>query len=1253
MDRSTIWNLTQVQLLGDHLLALPCKATRMSIESRDESLSPAPRDWKIGDVILDTYEVRAVYSTGGMGLVFRVFHRGWQIELAVKRPRSELFALENAKEGFVRECETWIELGFHTHIVGCYYVRNIDAIPHVFIEYAEGGSLRDWIQSGRLYEGGPEVVLARIMDIAIQMASGLHYAHERGYVHQDVKPANVLLDANGTAKISDFGLARARLAITPLAPLVPGNNPLETRFVPSSGCTPAYASPEQISGGHVSRKTDVWSWAISVLEMFIGGILWSGPNSVQPLIQIATSKGFTGQKGPKLPEAIARILVQCAGTDDRPSDFSIISHKLKAAFAQITGREYSRSEPPVTRLQSDSLNNHGVSLWDLGKYDEAEATFAKALALNSAHFLACYNHGLLRWRLNRAPYLDDMLQPVVTATQRTEAEPIAYETVGKIHMVAGNFERAAEVFRHVVTASNGESGRDELARAQSARVAVPSETGILRVRVPDLRSWSLASAGNRAFGASAVNPDKAGVAWIVWNIMKQTYASIAQEDMIDAADCRTYISRDGALGVALIHRTGDVRCWRLSDGQCISQFRISTAHAICASACSQDCRKLVICQEDGALALWDVFGGTTLQICQGDQHGVRSAAVNGDATSVVMAINGETMSGTMGPLRRPLQLWNTDHANGLSKFGRENAGSVSINESGRWALAYYSGGTHFEGSVGWQLFDISTGQCVRQFGTQHDNLTLCANGKWAVGGRVQKVKEGKTHRYCHEIRFWRMPDGVCLATHRIDQSSFAPRIHTHLSSNGRSWPVGVLVSGDGSLAIYQRDPQTLQLLSRGSVDDYPDANTLQPLLCRPVSINETISAEKKFARLLAVSLEKVRLGRADEGYVLLQQARKVPGYHADKRLLAAASQLPENGLRKDIRSMIWHRRTHAFRATDESAFDTPTRDFSISRDGRWYVWSLGGDRLEIRDAHLGMSRSIFVLNCGFSIDGPDEFARNEMRADPNHEEVDLGLGSDTDALLDRDDRIRAHAFNESEDTLITFHSAGAFCFWNLLTQSHRVVRCPPELHRSRFRFGSFLNQGSWVLGQSKDDKTQGSSIWSVSDGTRVVQLDGMTQWFYAKRIAVDEDRKFIFAVEGSNLVGWSIETGKRIWMAAGETSECSGLILSPNARHLVSIEWGGIIKIWDTSSAKLIGTIPTGDREAQLAAISPDGQWLHTTGKELQSWELATGRCANKSNGSGEIWSQNAAGNCLHCWGGSWEIVWDMDFSTLRTNRAE
>ena len=99
-----------------------------------------PPVWQVGDVILDRYEVKQVFTGGGMGLVYRVHHRDWAMDLAVKSPRPEFFQTQQHIENFEREAETWLNLGLHPHTVSCYYVRRLGGIPRIFTEFDEGGN---------------------------------------------------------------------------------------------------------------------------------------------------------------------------------------------------------------------------------------------------------------------------------------------------------------------------------------------------------------------------------------------------------------------------------------------------------------------------------------------------------------------------------------------------------------------------------------------------------------------------------------------------------------------------------------------------------------------------------------------------------------------------------------------------------------------------------------------------------------------------------------------------------------------------------------------------------------------------------------------------------------------------------------------------------------------------------------------------------------------------------------------------------
>ncbi len=376
----------------------------------EESVSVPSADnapLKKGASILETYKVESdPIETGGMGLVWRVHHIGWNVDLAMKQPRAEFFSTEEDKEIFISECTKWIDLGLHPNIVSCYYVREISGIPTVFAEWMEGGSLSDWINDGRLYAGTEEEQEGRILDIAIQFARGLHYAHElkdengnkKGLLHRDVKPGNLLLTKEGEAKVSDFGLAQARALLT-----MPEGKAFvtaefadseQTLFLASPLFTPIYCSMEQMDGKILTRKTDIYSWAVSVLEMYVGSHPWASG-----VVAGMDCKSYFNKTRVPMPEQMKELLAACLASEpeNRLRDFGTVLERLVVIYKAVTGVDYPRSESNAAQNSADSLNNRALSFLDLGMEGKAREMFAQILQSAPNHAVATYNSSLLSW----------------------------------------------------------------------------------------------------------------------------------------------------------------------------------------------------------------------------------------------------------------------------------------------------------------------------------------------------------------------------------------------------------------------------------------------------------------------------------------------------------------------------------------------------------------------------------------------------------------------------------------------------------------------------------------------------------------------------------------------------------------------------------------------------------------------------------------------------------------------------------------
>jgi tetratricopeptide (TPR) repeat protein len=276
-----------------------------------------------GDVLLDDLEVERELGRGGMGQVLLVRARSTGERFALKRALAPTPVLRQA---LLAEIQTWIDLPEHPHLLGCRFVRTLGDEIVVFAEHAAGGSLADWIRDR------PDAPLAERLDLAIQAAWGLDAAHRAGLIHQDVKPGNALLTADGTLKVADFGLARA----------APGSG---GGVVTVSGLTPAYCSPEQMILGQAGVGSDLWSWAVTLLELLVGHVAWRrGPEA--PAWLAASPEGAA------VPSPVRAVLGRCFREDpaDRYASLADAAADLVRAHADVVGAPYPRPAPAETRL---------------------------------------------------------------------------------------------------------------------------------------------------------------------------------------------------------------------------------------------------------------------------------------------------------------------------------------------------------------------------------------------------------------------------------------------------------------------------------------------------------------------------------------------------------------------------------------------------------------------------------------------------------------------------------------------------------------------------------------------------------------------------------------------------------------------------------------------------------------------------------------------------------------------------------------
>ncbi len=245
----------------------------------------------------EAYAVEGTLGAGGFAVVYLVRDLHLKRKLAVKVLSPDLITSRTVLERFRREAETVAQLS-HPHIVPLHFIGQKDDLLYLAMECIEGGSLNERIER----EG--KLSVDEAVRVLREVASALAYAHRRGVIHRDIKPQNVLLEAEtGRSLVTDFGIARTEqgTSLTASGMLVG---------------TPAYLSPEQITGQPSDHRADIYALGVMAYEMLTGQPPFSGPTPTAVLMKrIASPPTPIVKLRPEVPEPIRDIVEACLAQD--------------------------------------------------------------------------------------------------------------------------------------------------------------------------------------------------------------------------------------------------------------------------------------------------------------------------------------------------------------------------------------------------------------------------------------------------------------------------------------------------------------------------------------------------------------------------------------------------------------------------------------------------------------------------------------------------------------------------------------------------------------------------------------------------------------------------------------------------------------------------------------------------------------------------------------------------------------------------
>jgi WD40 repeat protein/pimeloyl-ACP methyl ester carboxylesterase len=1119
--------------------------------------------WRTGEVIDGRYEVVDLAGRGEMGEVYQIKHRQWNIALAAKIPLSDAGLSPQELRQFADEAKTWVSLGLHPNICSCYFVRQIDGVPVVFAEYVPNESLHHWIANGRIYKGSD--VALRILDVAIQFAWGLGYAHQRHLVHQDVKPVNVMIDLSDddfAVKVTDFGLAKARSS---RRLLVAGS---EIDMVSTGGLTPPYASPEQLDGRLLTESTDVYSYAVSLLEVLLTERRWATGREAPRFLTEYRACGSVSP-APRMPAELTDLLDRCLNEEpgERPS-MAKIGEELKELYRAVSGTDYHRKLPDAANLMADELNNRALSMLDLAEDAESELLFAQALAADPRNLAAAYNFGLLRWR--RGEITDTGLLAEIEAMQADSDDP------GQV--------------------------RSLLAQVHNERGCTNPEWN----DTPD-SEWHVpwpAYTGRETVGVGRTDPQ-------TYETARNAILSMPQDPrnphrITRHDDAAISITPDGRLALT---GTWDsrVRLWDIRAGRCL---RTLDGHSkeIQAVDLTPDGRFALSADEAGVICFWDLGQGSRTPT-----HTVNDPARIGMHLAQISLSRGghiafwATGEGRVGLLDTSSGEWRVSPERHAAK-----ARAVRVSPRTRWLL-----------SSGWEVDDLrARDDTVRVWDLRSADCrhVLRGHSSW-VTAMAFSIDErfAVTGSHDQTIKVWDLSDGTCVHTirgHTADSVSLSDDGRYLLSGdafNGtvRFWDVACgrclrTFPGheNGTVAVHFEpgDRTALSIghdrtVRRWSLPTEHDNAPLQ--VSRPRSPSRLNLLDTHVRSLVDEAERATTDGRYPAALSLLTRARTVPGYERHPRVIRTWRRLESRCARTRLRE-AWSPRLLTGHAGDIS-------EVGVSPDGRIAVSAGNDGTIRVWDLDTGA--------CTRTLDGH----RHRVLSVCLHPDSDRLLSSSSDGTIRLwnlptgkclrilESRTRKTGpgqvrFAADGQQAVVVHSSGDLQLWDLETG---------DLMRSmRTSAGGDLSVAAdgRLAAYARGDCAQ---LWDLRRGTRLGSLrrGGSTGWVHA--VGLSGTGGLALTAEGEGIRLWDTAAGSVLrtfsdGRPAADSDDDTMIAMTADGRFAVSAGYTSFAVVWDLATGNRIRELDGHERGMTCLAITPDGTRLvsGTSSGALRLWEL-------------------------------------------------
>lgn len=1248
-----------------------------------------PTNWNEGDVIAELYKIKGS-AAGGQGVVYFVDHLNWRIPLAVKTPLPHLMADETIMKRFIREAEVWVDLGMHPNIATCFYVRQIGGLPRIFIEYVDGGSLKDWIRDGKVKDWKD------ILDFAIQFCRGMGYAHTKGVIHRDIKPANCLMTEDGTLKITDFGLVKS-LGVeeiegpegeVSLSSGVVGG----TLTVTGGGMgTPEYMAPEQFeSAKEVGMEADIYSFGVMLFEMVTGERPFVVSDEMHPAARgHVYQQAHQSEMPPEpvslhenCPKPLNDLILECLEKDpDKRKQnyptFEPVLSELEALYQEMVGEPYPRKKVEELSLLATSLNNKGVSLYDLGQKDDALYAFSEAIKIDPSHPEAAYNQMILLWEKNEITDREVIPRMKVVCNNLPD-DWMPHYLLGLVHIRRKDAEGAESAINKAIKIAPEElepkiALEQVLAEKDNWPRCLRTLKGhkgneVVKMHFFDIQTIRLHTAISSDGRFVLSWKDFADGVLHLWDFKKGKHLRKLEGHKNGVLSIA--ISPDGKFALSgsfyenlAGERDKPLLLWDLKKGKCLRALEGLTSN-VDTVRFSPDGRSAISGSEDGTLCLWDIETGECLRTFEGHKYSVYSVAFHPDG--------GLALSGS---LDGNLRLWDLETGECL----RTREGNISeydsfaVSTDGRFALL----GCHTNNTL--RLWDIKTGECLRTLKGHTGLVTSAAftsNERFALSGSGDGT-----------LCLWDIETGECL---RTIENHTEPCASVAFSPNGRF---------AGRFALSESGDETLYLWDMGKID------SSKPVLVlgRIRALEEVVTLQAEYATLKEEAEKCIREKKWLKAIASLQKAKALPGYERHPEVLELLARVGQKGIKRslnaawslrtlkghtesvrsvafsqdgrfalssyrkfaslhseDITLRFWDLETgECLRTLEGHKKDNLTFSPEFSPNGRFalaldhsktlWLWDLKkGKLLRSLEEYYGSVRSVVFAPDGiFALSGVRE-KKTPLVGDKILHLWDLKTGECLHTLKGHTGPV--WSFNTSPDG--RFALSGSYdkllCLWDLKTG-----KCLRTLkgHKDGVTSVAFSPDGRFALSSGMRDKTL--RLWDLETGKILRTLKGKESVY---TLTFSQDGRFALSRDiDKNLTIWDLKKGKRLHTLKGRENVTASFVISPDGIFALSLGMEDkTLRIWDFKKGKYLHTLKGHTDVVTSFTVSSDGRFVlsNSLDRTLRLWDLKTGECLHTLEGHmGPVTAAAFSQDGRFALSGSgdgtlrlWEFDWDYKF---------